>query len=160
VVVSGCKRYDGKTLFASIEKGDLEFAKQIIRKDPGLVHALNSEGLGETPLHIASKKGEKEIADELLLAGADVNAQNRWHVTPLHFAADAGHISIVELLIKNRANLNVKDHLDMTPLHFACRKGHVAIVDLIVKNGGDTAIDGLSGNLLHAAVESNRPEVV
>ena len=49
---------------------------------------------------IASLKGHTELAQLLMEAGADVNAQAAEGVTALMFASGKGHTGIVELLKK------------------------------------------------------------
>ena len=43
-------------------------------------------GQGWTPLHSAVSAGHEDIAQELLAAGADVNAETGGKRTPLHYA--------------------------------------------------------------------------
>uniref|UniRef100_A0A3P9DIE1 Uncharacterized protein n=1 Tax=Maylandia zebra TaxID=106582 RepID=A0A3P9DIE1_9CICH len=45
---------------------------------------------GWTPLHLACSFGHRDVVEELLKAGADVNLQNNLGDTPLHKAAYAG----------------------------------------------------------------------
>ncbi|CAN9502835.1 unnamed protein product [Ophioblennius macclurei] len=55
---------------------------------------------GWTALHLASNSGHKEVVEELLKAGADVNLQNSVGDTPLHTAACTGRKEIVLLLLR------------------------------------------------------------
>uniref|UniRef100_A0A672H784 Uncharacterized protein n=1 Tax=Salarias fasciatus TaxID=181472 RepID=A0A672H784_SALFA len=48
------------------------------------------ENPGWTALHLASSSGHREVVEELLKAGADVNLQNNVGDTPLHIAARTG----------------------------------------------------------------------
>ena len=49
---------------------------------------------GYTPLHIASKKNQMEIATTLLEYGAKPNAESKTGITPLHLASQEGTCSI------------------------------------------------------------------
>lgn len=49
-------------------------------------------------LHHFLHSGSKEVVQQLLDAGADVNSTTRDGATPLMFAASAGHTSVVKLL--------------------------------------------------------------
>uniref|UniRef100_A0A3Q0SBX1 Oxysterol-binding protein n=1 Tax=Amphilophus citrinellus TaxID=61819 RepID=A0A3Q0SBX1_AMPCI len=55
---------------------------------------------GWTPLHLACSFGHRDVVEELLKAGADVNLQNNLGDTPLHKAAYAGRKEIVLLLLR------------------------------------------------------------
>jgi ankyrin repeat protein len=51
---------------------------------------------GTTPLHLAAKQGDKNVAEFLIAEGADVNAKNQVDATPLGFAV-GGYRDIKEL---------------------------------------------------------------
>ena len=72
---------------------------------------------GNTPLHLAAKKGDAELVRRFLEAGANVNVRNyvikdkgnqtvTGDETPLHLAALGGHLEVVQILIQYEANLN------------------------------------------------------
>ncbi|XP_077413203.1 oxysterol-binding protein-related protein 1-like isoform X2 [Vanacampus margaritifer] len=62
---------------------------------------------GWTPLHLACYHGNREVVDELLKAGADVNMQDENGNTPLHKAASTGRKEIVLLLLRYDASASV-----------------------------------------------------
>lgn len=63
---------------------------------------------GYTPLHIAAKKNQMEIATVLLQYGAETNILTKQGVTPLHLASQEGHADMAALLISKGAQVNVQ----------------------------------------------------
>jgi cytohesin len=94
-------------------------------------------GEESTALIDAAADGNIEVVKQLLAAGANVNAKNKWGGTPLHWAARGGHKEIVELLIAKGANVNAKNDEDGTPLHLAADRGHTEVVELLITKGAD-----------------------
>ncbi|XP_011856972.1 PREDICTED: ankyrin-1-like [Mandrillus leucophaeus] len=62
---------------------------------------------GYTPLHIAAKQNQVEVARSLLQYGGSANAESVQGVTPLHLAAQEGHAEMVALLLSKQANGNL-----------------------------------------------------
>uniref|UniRef100_A0AAQ5Y101 Oxysterol-binding protein n=1 Tax=Amphiprion ocellaris TaxID=80972 RepID=A0AAQ5Y101_AMPOC len=62
---------------------------------------------GWTPLHLACNFGHRDVVEELLKTGADVNLQNNMGDTPLHKAAATGRKEIVLLLLRYDACANI-----------------------------------------------------
>lgn len=63
---------------------------------------------GYTPLHIAAKKNQMEIATVLLQYGAETNILTKQGVTPLHLASQEGHADMAALLMSKGAQINVQ----------------------------------------------------
>jgi len=110
-------------------EGDLEKVKALLQEKPDLVFSKNN--LGETPLYWAAYHGQKDAAEVLLTAKADVNAKNIVGLTPLHAAAHRGHKDVAELLLANKAEVNAKENNGMTPLDFALMKDHKGVAELL-----------------------------
>lgn len=64
---------------------------------------------GYTPLHIAAKKNQMDIATTLLEYGADANAVTRQGIASVHLAAQEGHVDMVSLLLTRNANVNLSN---------------------------------------------------
>lgn len=62
---------------------------------------------GYTPLHIAAKQNQMEVASCLLQSGASPNSESLQGITPLHLASQEGRPDIVALLISKQANVNL-----------------------------------------------------
>lgn len=62
------------------------------------VHKKNERG--ETPLHVAARRGEYRQCKKLIQEGALINARDYAGWTPLHEACYHGHFKVAKLLIR------------------------------------------------------------
>lgn len=86
---------------------------------------VNQSGMfDETPLHIASRKGEVEDVEILLANGANVNVVGDIGNTPLHQAALTGRCNVIQLLLKLGADPKLKNEFNQTPLEVAILGSH------------------------------------
>uniref|UniRef100_A0A8C8HRU5 Ankyrin-2 n=1 Tax=Oncorhynchus tshawytscha TaxID=74940 RepID=A0A8C8HRU5_ONCTS len=85
---------------------------------------------GYTPLHIAAKKNQMDIAVVLLQYGAETNILTKQGVTPLHLASQEGHADMAALLMEKGTQVNVPTKSGLTPLHLAAQEDKVAVVCL------------------------------
>ncbi|XP_069790043.1 BRCA1-associated RING domain protein 1 [Narcine bancroftii] len=90
---------------------------------------------GETPLHIASIKGDIATVEELLENGANPNIKDNAGWTPLHEACNHGHVKVVQLLLQFGVLVNTPGYENDSPLHDAVKNGHVDVVKLLVLQG-------------------------
>ena len=90
----------------------------------------------DIPLHLAARDGQVEIAQALITAGADVNAQNNSGYTPLHRATN-GNTEIAQALITAGADVNAKDEFGYTPLHWTAIYGYTETVRALITAGAD-----------------------
>ncbi|MFH4982046.1 hypothetical protein AB6A40_008755 [Gnathostoma spinigerum] len=100
------------------------------------VHRKNERG--ETPLHVAARRGEHRQCKKLLQNGALVNAADYAGWTPLHEACSHGNMKAARILINAGADINnaCLGTLD-TPLHDAVMNGHEKLVWLLLSFGAD-----------------------
>ncbi|TGL63629.1 ankyrin repeat domain-containing protein [Leptospira sarikeiensis] len=84
-----------------------------------------------TPLMIAAREGEVEIADFLIRNGADINARTRDGHTALMMAVYNRNIEIVKLLLKNGANVSIKSKQGHTALSEASLEESLQIKELL-----------------------------
>jgi ankyrin repeat protein len=85
-----------KKLFVAIRNSDLDTVKQLIEKKPELVNCVAKQPPknddGQSPLQVAFKTGNVDIAEYLIDAGANVNfiedesCCNTWRTPVLHDA--------------------------------------------------------------------------
>ncbi|KFH45075.1 Serine/threonine-protein phosphatase 6 regulatory ankyrin repeat subunit C-like protein [Hapsidospora chrysogenum ATCC 11550] len=90
-----------------------------------------------TPLAAACWKGNLEIAELLVDAGADTRSRDNTGWTPLHMAAFHDHAGIVNLLLNKGADVAATNEIGYTPLHAAATSPTTmgSTVDLLLKHG-------------------------
>ncbi|XP_032231090.2 kinase D-interacting substrate of 220 kDa isoform X2 [Nematostella vectensis] len=100
---------------------------------------------GQTPLIIASEKGNVEIVHELLKRNAEVNAQDEDGWTALIAACKEGCSEVAKELLESGARLQLADVGGWTPLVWASYKGHAEIVKDLLAFGADPNEKGQHG---------------
>lgn len=90
--------------------------------------ATRRDALGETGLHDVARWGRAEVAELLLMNGADVEAEaENTDVRPLHYAAYFGNIDVAKVLLAHGAHLNAPYFC----VDVASKNGHTDMVELL-----------------------------
>jgi ankyrin repeat protein len=125
-----------------------------------------------TLLHRAAWWGHKEVVEDLIELGANVNAVDGVGGTPLHAAIQSGctryldvihgpYADVLEVLIQHGAHVNATNNWNMTPLHGAAGYGDVNAVELLIKYGADVNIISKTGQSpLHSATLRGSTDVM
>ncbi len=121
-------------------------------------------GDGMTALHWAAERGDAQLAEMLLYAGASVSAVTRiGQYTPLHLASRSGSAAVVRALLAAGADVDVRATTSgATPLHLAAWSGNPDVVKALVEAGADVnAAESQWGQtpLMFAAAQ-NRVEAI
>jgi uncharacterized protein len=115
--------------------GDVATVKALLKSGADVNAAL---GDGVTGLHWAARQGHEELANTLIVAGANVKATTRFGaITPLHLAAERGAGAIVAALVKAGADANAATATGATPLMFAAGAGDVASITALLDAGAE-----------------------
>ncbi|XP_045108067.1 BRCA1-associated RING domain protein 1-like [Portunus trituberculatus] len=101
---------------------------------------------GETLLHVACIKGDKEKVKQLLSEGANPNTKDNAGWTPLHEVCSHGFEDIAGLLLRHGAVVDPMAGSNETPLHDAVTQGQVALVKLLRTWGADDTVRNLHGH--------------
>lgn len=151
----------------AVREGNIGKVREIIRKNPQSVNERNREiehGTAETtyawmPLHFAVK-GKVEIAELLIVNGADVNAVDGYGHMPLHFAATNPTKEMPELLVSKGADIHSRSNEGSTPLFMTAQWGKKEVAWYIISMGGKVDnVDNYGRTPLHRAAEKGNLEV-
>jgi uncharacterized protein len=141
-------------------RGDREAVKALL-KQAADVNAAQGDGM--TALHWAAMNGDIDLAQMLIVAGANVRATTRLgSYTPLYLASQQGHGGVVQALIKGGADVKAGTPNGTTPLMVAAASGEVDAVRALLDAGADVnAADGVRAQtpIMYAAA-SNRAAVI
>ena len=109
----------------------------------------NKEGM--TSLHISCFYSFKNMADNLLLLGSNINAQDIKGNTPLHYAVKAENYRLCKKLIIFGAKKDLKDNDNNTPKDIAMKESNYSIRKLFEKkifDNIDSIVNKRRDNLL------------
>jgi ankyrin repeat protein len=157
---------DAHTEFsAAVQAGDDARTADILRQHPELRAELDrplpGAAFGSTPLLVAVQRGNRDLIDVLLQAGASIDARSDWWAgsfgvldseseltdfliergatVDVHAAARLGRMErLRELVDRNPELLHARGGDGQTPLHFAA---NVAVAEFLLDRGAD--IDAL-----------------
>jgi ankyrin repeat protein len=141
-------------------RGDREAVKALL-KNAADVNAAQGDGM--TALHWAAMHGDADLAQMLIVAGANIKATTRLGTyTPLYLASQQGHGKVIQALIKAGADVKAGTPNGTTPLMVAAASGEVDAVRALIEAGADVnAKDGVRWQtpIMYAAA-SNRAAVI
>jgi ankyrin repeat protein len=141
-------------------RGDREAVKALLKQ---AADVNGAQGDGMTALHWAAMNGDTELAQMLIVAGANVKATTRLGTyTPLYLASQQGHGGVIAALLKAGGDVKAGTPNGTSPLMVAAASGEVAAVRVLIDHGADVnAKDGVRAQtpLMYAAA-SNRAAVI
>ncbi len=109
----------------------------------------------------AAAEGNMFKVDELLSAGADVNARTSDGATALMVAVYYGYPQTSRLLMERGADVNAKTDRGATALHYAAQRGNAVIVrDLLAKGADPDPVSGAGNTPVELARAAGHQDVV
>ncbi|GHM58644.1 MAG: hypothetical protein sL5_07220 [Candidatus Mesenet longicola] len=151
-----------KSAFKSImdEEGVSNILERFEKEEVQIVlNVIDSRG--NILLYYAAQKGHENVIEELIKAGADVNAIGEDNSTPLHQAAAGGYDNIVVKLIEAKADVNTIDKNINTPLHQAAKNNHKSVVRVLLDQKANISVrDDCGYDPLYLAVTEDHQDIV
>ena len=141
-------------------EGNLDVVRKLVA---GGTDVNAPQGDGMTALHWAAERGDTEMIDLLVVAGARLDAVTRnGRYTPLHLAGSQGNASVIRLLLEAGADPEARSSTDVTPLHFTAGSGSVDAVRALLEHGAsaDARETAMRETPLMFAAFKDRGEVV
>ncbi len=123
------------SVLEAARSGDVDILRAELRAG-GDVNSAQGDGF--TALHWAAKNGNREAAELLIAAGADLSATTRLGShTPLHVAAAAGSAGVAEALLAAGAEVAGTTDTGAQAIHYAAASGDSATVEVFAAAGAD-----------------------
>ena len=135
-VVASANAQSKSPLADAAMRGDNAAVKGLL-KDSADVGAAQGDGM--TALHWAAERGDAEMAEVLIRAGANVGSETRIGAyTPLHLAAKSGSAPVVKALLAAGADVTATSNTSgVTATHFAAASGNAETVNLLADAKAD-----------------------
>ena len=139
----------------------VEHLLEEIKNRFGDINCLGSND--ETPLHKATKNGQKEVVKFLLDKGANLEAKNAQDLMPIHLLTEPveNSVEIVNIFVEKGADLNCRNSNNETPLHLVLQNAMnskyvkveekcLEIAKVLIENGANIdAINDTNETPLH-----------
>lgn len=135
------KKLDEKLLEA-VSNDNLQEVKSLIYNGAN----INArDGLGSTPLILASNLNNLDMVNFLISNNANVDASNNINFTALHFAAKNDNLKLVRLIInlddeKAAQRINKKNYEGDTILHIAAKNANYDMIEFLLLRNADRTI--------------------
>ena len=154
---------DGQTPLHYAASGNRNRALIQVLLDAGLdIEEKTDDRYGWTPLHHSVINENLTAVQELLEAGADINAENNFGWMVLHLAARYNdHPSVIQTLLDAGSDVNGKVH-GQTPLHIAAeRNDNQLVIQALLDAGADiNAKDNVGRTPLEVAKDERNSEAI
>lgn len=151
------REWDAETpLLLAIAAKNIDMVKALleVKADPNAKIGYH----GNTALIEAVRQNQTEIAQALVVAGADVNAANSSDGAPFIYAVAARNKPLIALFAEKGAKLDVQTSNGWSPLAYAVRNGDVETAHMLLEKGARTdRCDDKGRTLLDIATQYEQP---
>jgi ankyrin repeat protein len=139
-----------------------EDAKEIAHLLTKRIDSNECNDKGQTPLMIASLKGNLKIMKLLLDASADKETSDIYGNTAIFMVLfnEKAHPAALKLLLNYHANIHVYNHQGHSPLILACLNNHKSCLKLLLQAGAGIEARGKEGTPLNYAAYNGSTDAV
>lgn len=139
-----------KDIHTAAKRGNAAAVEKFLKADPSLLNQLGSDSFA--PLH---KAANREVAEVLVKAGADVNIPGKFGYTPLHTLKS---IAVAEYLIASGADVTggAEEKRIETPLERAVETDNGELIALLIAKGAPTSRPRRLETPLHVAAQKGK----
>ena len=116
------------TLLQAVDRREAELVAKILSAKPDLEI---KDGKGRTALMIATYNEDNRIAEMLISAGSNVNAQDDMRNSPFLYAGASGYLPILRMCLANGADFKIYNRYGGSALIPAAEKGHLEVVKIL-----------------------------
>ena len=117
-------------LLMAVAKRDAQLVTKILSTQPDLEI---KDSKGRTALMIATYNDDNDIAEMLISAGSNVNAQDEMLNSPFLYAGANGNLVVLKLSLANGADFKVYNRYGGTALIPACERLHLEVVKTLTE---------------------------
>jgi hypothetical protein len=110
--------------------------------DYGRPEDCREEGVAAPLLWVAAAHGQYDLAQALLVRGADPEAPASDGSTPFYVACEQGHTPVLRLLSRQKVDMHSLNQDGTSPIYAAAMNGHLEVVQFLHTSGCDVQTRG------------------
>jgi hypothetical protein len=149
--------YGENSLIEAARKG----RRQVVAQRLAAGANPNDSRMSTTALMFAAQDGHAGIVNDLLKAGAKLEARDNDGDTALMYAAIDNRVDVINILLNAGADVNARNNKGDTPLLAAVRRDRTETVRLLLAAGADASVKNQKGqSALSLAEEEGQAEIM
>lgn len=133
------------TILEALHANDLDAVEAAIRRGEDM-EQTDPERDHATPLILSVQKNMVELAENLIVRSAVVNARKGNGDTALHWACYKGNVRLVKALLAAGSDIEAEGEFRNRPLHLACTINHREIAHILINRDCNVGCRNEYGN--------------